>query len=131
MPKKTPKKPEYRKILERMLRKYPIYKQMQNVDFPPIVVPVGDEYYIKSGLRQPTTEKYGIRRAERAQLIDQIESALLFLSSDERKLVEETYFSFEREPVYIICDRLGLSKTAYFDKKRRILKRMAEALGLI
>lgn len=122
------RKPEYRKIIEKMLIKYPIYKQMQQIDYPPLI-PSSDEQ-VQGGLKKykSTTEKYGIRRAERAKIIDQVEYALLFLSSDERKLIAETYFTLDREPVYIVQERLGLGKTAYHERKRAIFKKMAEVL---
>jgi len=112
-----------------MLTKYPVYKKMQEIDYPSLIRL--NDSKVQGGLQQPTTEKYGIRRAERARIIEQVEYAMLFLSGDERKLIEETYFQLNKEPVYIVCNRLGLGKTAYYERKRRILKRMAEVLGLI
>jgi len=124
------RKPEYRRIIEKMLIKYPVYKHMQEIDYPPMI-PTSEEQ-VQGGLKKykSTTEKHGIRRAERAKIIDQVEYAMMFLSRDERKLIEETYFKSDRKPMEDVYNDLAYSRAVYFRRKRQIIDKIAELLYL-
>lgn len=121
-------KPEYRKIIEKMLINYPIYKQMQEIDYPPMIPLRGES--VQGGIKEYTTEKYGIRRAERAKIIDQVEYALLFLTREERKLIEETYFR-DQKSVDIIHERLAWARSTYYMKKGQIIRKIAVILEMV
>jgi ArpU family phage transcriptional regulator len=129
------RKPTYKKLVERILREYPILKKSID-EVEPYLYPSCTTIYeerIGHAYREYTssTEKYGIRKAEKKIQVAQIEKALEVLSSDELKLVEARYFYINVLSDSLVYDRLGWSKRNYYRIKSQAICKIALALNLI
>lgn len=128
------KKPQWRKQIEDMLRKYPRYKrsvQMNLVElFPSLTTSYSERVSGGQSEFVSSTEKYGIKRAEQLRVIELVELSLEFLTPDEREVIEESYFT-AKLPVDIISFRLGWSKRKYMYLKQSALEKLAEAIYLV
>jgi DNA-directed RNA polymerase specialized sigma subunit len=118
---------DYRREVEQMLKKYPAYRRSMNV--LPACVPSyeervqgGEQEYISS------TEKYAFIRAERRQLVEDVELALSFLSPKEKELIHLTYFVEEKPLINIIWMKLNMSRSTYYRQKDSILDKIAPVL---
>jgi ArpU family phage transcriptional regulator len=122
----------YRKQVEDVLRKYPLYKQALRfrlfpsltMDYSVERVDGGESEY------QSSTEKYGIIRIEYRELVEQVEMVLSLLSDDERNLIKETYFKIDSPPIDIIYERLCISRRSYFRIKQQALIKIATMLRI-
>lgn len=119
----------YRKQVEDILRKYPLYKQAlkfhlhasTTMDYSIERVDGGDQEY------SSPTEKYGTIRAEYSKLVQQVDSTLELLTEKEKELIEKSYF--KRHP--IVWEACNLSRAGYYLKRNEVLDKVAIALNLI
>jgi DNA-directed RNA polymerase specialized sigma subunit len=120
-------KMDYRREVEKMLRKYPSYKRSMNV--LPACVPSYEER-VQGGEQEfiSSTEKYAFIRAERRVLVEDVELALSFLSPKEKQLIQLTYFQEERPLINIIWIKLHMSKSTYYRQKDAILDKIVSLL---
>lgn len=128
---KTPPR-VYRKQVEDILRKYPLYKQAlkfrlypsTTMDYSVERVEGGEQEY------QSPTEKYGIIRAEYRKLVEQVDEVLEaenVLTPKERELLDRTYFKREE----FVWDSMGWSRANYYNKKNEVLERIAIVFNLV
>lgn len=132
--KKKWTKPDYRKLVEEMLRLYPLYKKSLESGLGGGLFPsLTPSYDLKvvGGKRESTTEKYAIKRAERQELVKLVEYALSFLDDEEREVIEATYFIINRPRIYIVFQELNMSERSYHRIKKRAISKIALVLGLI
>jgi ArpU family phage transcriptional regulator len=132
--KETPNryfKPNHRKTVERILKKYPIYKTSM-LKFPSCVTNLSYER-VQGGYKefQSTTEKFAIVHADRSRLVKQVDQSLELLEVEERKVIEETYFRSGWYQINIVWERLGMSKSTYYRKKQEILDKLAMLWGFL
>jgi RinA family phage transcriptional activator len=135
----TWKKPQYRKEVEKWLRDYPYLKESiedrEMIDLFPSCVPVyGEENFGGGGGFSSSTERYGIKRAERhsweKQLwVQRIERALATLDEDERAVIEKSYF--DGLPAIVVCRHLRMSEATCRRIKARAIEKVALVLNLI
>jgi hypothetical protein len=118
---------DYRREVEQMLKKYPAHRRSMNV--LPACVPSyeervqgGEQEYISS------TEKYAFIRAERRQLVEDVELALSFLSPKEKELIRLTYFQDEKLLIYTILNQLHMSKSMYYRQRNLIIDKITPVL---
>lgn len=124
------RKPEYRKKVEKILSDYvPMKKSLQGWELFPSCVPIYGEEEITSSSRWSSTERYGIKRAERKRTVQQIEKALNILSQEEREAIERTYFDYLT--TVQVCMELKMSERTYRRIKSRALEKIAMVLNLI
>ncbi|MDQ0417399.1 DNA-directed RNA polymerase specialized sigma subunit [Croceifilum oryzae] len=79
-----------------------------------------------------STEKYGIKRADhyyRSKLY-QINEAMKKLSFLENAVLRETYFYEERQPVMLVCERIGMTERSYYRIKREAVEKLAFYLNI-
>lgn len=131
--RKNRKKKEYERIVEHLLREYPLMlAAIQDAGewLPSCVSLYGGESGGYSEYRS-TTEKFGILRAirEKEHFVNQIEKALAQLSYEERRLVELKYF--DRLPVPRVCFLMAISETTYKRRRRSALRKIARLLNII
>lgn len=131
----------YVRKIERILYEYPALKAGQENEaelekaglgnlFPSLIGQYGDEGPRGTEISNPT-EKFGIKRAEKALKIRQIERALNALTHGERNLVNEKYFNPAQPSDVAVYMTLGMSSAHYYRVKDRILRKMATALNII
>lgn len=131
-------KPQYRKEVEKWLRDYPYLKESiedrEMIDLFPSCVPVyGEENFGGGGGFSSSTERYGIKRAERhsweRQLwVQRIERALATLDEDERAVIVKTYF--DGLPQVMVCNQLKISEATCRRIKSRAINKLALILNL-
>lgn len=116
----------YRKQVEDILKKYPLYKQALKFRLYPSVTMDYSIERVEGGEQeyQSSTEKYGIIRAEYSRLVEQVELMLSLLSDEERILIEQTYFLTNRLPIDIVYERLNMSRRSYFRIKQQALDKI-------
>lgn len=124
---KTPPK-MYRKQVEDVLRKYPLYKQALRFRLYPSVTMDYETERVDGGEKEyaSSTEKYGIIRAEYRQLVEQVDEMLEVLSDKEKKLIEQTYF--KEKP--LVWELLNLSRANYYIKRNEVLEKLAIMFNL-
>lgn len=121
---KTPPK-IYRKKVEAILRRYPLYKQALKFRLYPSVtmdyserVQGGEQEYASS------TEKYGIIRAQYRMIVEQVDAVMQLLTDEEKQVIKCTYF----EPVPFPWEVIGWSRANYYNKRNSALEKMAIVL---
>jgi hypothetical protein len=105
------RRPVYKKLVEHILREYPILKESiaeYERDHYPSCTTVYEERigrtyneYISS------TEQFGVRRADKQLQVRRTENALQILSVKERELIKLRYFSRNDPLDSFVCDQLG------------------------
>lgn len=138
-PKANWKKPQYRKQVEKYLRDYPLLKEAvqdrEMIDLFPSCVPIyGVEGGGGGGFGSSSTERYGIKRAERHSWekhlwVQRIEKALATLDEDEIEVIQKTYF--DGLCVVMVCHHLKISSATYRRIKSRAIDKIATVLNLI
>jgi ArpU family phage transcriptional regulator len=128
------RKPLYRKMIEQLLKQYPVFKKAIENRTQTVLSyyfsPNNPLYDSKKKVEyQPKTSKQ--RRSRKNIQVTLIEEALRSLDIDERMLIEEVYFNPERVTVDVICERFGWSRRSYFRLKSRAIEKLACALNLI
>ncbi|OYD06119.1 ArpU family phage packaging/lysis transcriptional regulator [Paludifilum halophilum] len=132
----TYRKPSYRKQVERLLRDYPVLKiaveNGESKDLFPSCTPMYEER-VSGGHKeyQSTTERYGVRRANKQLQVKRIEKALAILDLDERYLIEERYMKLSPPLDQEIQIRFSWSESTYRRIKRRALRKLAVALNIL
>jgi ArpU family phage transcriptional regulator len=127
--------PSYKKIVECILREYPILKESiveYERDHYPSCTTVYEERigrtyseYISS------TEQFGIRKADKELKVRRTEQALKILSEKEKRLIEVRYFD-QNDPIdYAVCQQLGWSRSDYYRVKKRAIQKLALAMNII
>ncbi|KXG42865.1 ArpU family phage packaging/lysis transcriptional regulator [Tepidibacillus decaturensis] len=137
--KEIPKSLYVRKV-ERILYEYPALKASQENEkelekaglgnlFPSLISSYEDS--IRGTDISNTTEKFGIKRAEKALKIMQIERALNALNHEEKRLVKEKYFNPAFPSDIRVYTSLNLGSTAYYKLKDQTIRKVATALNII
>lgn len=140
--KPSMRKPSYIKMVEEILYEYPTLKaayenekELEKAGLGslfPSMTPVYEERTSKGYSEyQSETERYGILRAARHARLNCIERALDALTQDERRLIEERYFSPFRPTDQLVYERVGLSRGKYHQLKRKTMTKLAVMLHLI
>jgi hypothetical protein len=124
---KTPPK-MYRKQVEDILRKYPLYKQALKFRLYPSVTMDYETERVDGGEKEyaSSTEKYGIIRAEYSRLVEQVDEMLEVLSDQEIELIARSYFKEEA----FVWEVLGLSRASYYIKRNDVLDKLAIVCNL-
>ncbi|MCH5586296.1 hypothetical protein MK805_15240 [Shimazuella sp. AN120528] len=129
------RKPAYKKIVERMLREYPILKksivEYESYHYPSCITVYEERIGRSYNEYLSSTEQYGIRRADKQMKVRSVEQALKVLSIEERKLIEERYFDLNTPSDGMIYERLGWSKRNYYRIKKGALYTLATFLNFI
>jgi ArpU family phage transcriptional regulator len=129
----------YKKVIEKLLLRYPLYKKsLQDEEkgvislLPSLTPPYGQER-VKGGKSDyiSTSEKFGVKRAERRLAVEQVESCLEMLDEEERKLIEEAYFYYPNLQMEAIYSHLNCSKSKYYRTRDKAFYKMAIMLNLI
>lgn len=129
---RTWRKPGYWRIVEQKLKRYPRLKRaVKDWELLPSCTPSYEEK-TSPGYSEfiSTTEKFGIKRAEKKREVERIDNALGALSDLQRVIIEEYYFNKDFPGVIIFCEQYGLSKTKYHELKREAIDTIAEVLNL-
>jgi ArpU family phage transcriptional regulator len=135
MIERTHRRPSYKKVVEHILREYPILKESiaeYERDHYPSCTTVYEERigrtyneYISS------TEQFVVRKADKELQVRRIEQALKILSIKEKKLIEVRYFD-QNDPIdYAVCQQLGCSRSDYYRVKKRAIHKLALAMNII
>jgi ArpU family phage transcriptional regulator len=125
----------YKKIVERILREYPILMksiaEYELLHYPPCTTVyeerIGRSYseYISS------TEQFGVQKADKQLQVHRTEQALKILSAKEKKLIEARYFD-QNDPIdYAVCHQLRWSRSDYYRVKKRAIQKLALAMNII
>ncbi|MBD1373763.1 hypothetical protein IC620_15565 [Hazenella sp. IB182357] len=127
-------KPDYRKQVEAMLKAYPWVKQTiqeSNEELYPSCVPIYEEMF-GHGEKEyaSSTEKYGMKRAQKYEQLKELENTLKHLKLDERMVITETYFKNHNLTTDVLCERIGMSRRTYFRAKSSAFSKIADAMGL-
>jgi hypothetical protein len=126
--------------IENMLRRYPLYKkaiedgslQRSMANYFPSCTSAYQERVNEYSKWKSSTERYGIKRAEKYVLVKQVEMGLGVLTQEERKIIEVYYFQPDKWPgVVEFCDQYRLSEATYHRVKREALWKMAIVWNLI
>jgi ArpU family phage transcriptional regulator len=124
-------------VIEKMLRQYPLFKKSLEEERKGVfllflsLTPRYRIEQVQGGKIGSTTERYGIKRADKRLLVEQVDSCLEVLNDEERRLVEEAYFCSVRPPMDIIYDKLGVSRPTYYRIRDRAFQKIAMLLNLI
>lgn len=135
----------YKKIIEKLLRKYWLCKQSVEcgekgmVFLFPSLTPIYETEKVGGGeINQSTTEKYAILRdrqyrliEQKKKFIDQVERALSLLDYSEQKVIQATYFQEFKPPAFTIYRELGLSKSSYYRVRDSAFEKLAESLNIV
>ncbi len=124
---KTPPK-MYRKQVEDILRKYPLYKQALKFRLYPSVTMDYSVERVEGGEQeyQSSTEKYGVIRAEYSRLVEQVDWMMEVLTDKEKQLVEKSFFKEEA----FVWEVLNLSRAGYYIKRNDVLDKLAIVCNL-
>jgi hypothetical protein len=125
---KTPPK-LYRKQVEDILRKYPLYKQALKFRLYPSVTMDYSVERVEGGEKEyaSSTEKYGVIRADYSQLVEQVEATMELLTEEEKRVIELAYFN----SVSFVWEVIGWSRANYYNKRNSALEKMAIAFDLV
>lgn len=108
--------------VENILKLYPIYKTALATLYPSFVSAVGDE--MGGSMNGSITERYGVDRADKSNLVDTVDKAMMVLNPLEREVVEATYFNPENRSVNLIYTDLDMSQRAYYRFKRSAIEKL-------
>lgn len=124
---KTPPK-MYRKQVEDILRKYPLYKQALKFRLYPSVTMDYSVERVEGGEKEyaSSTEKYGVIRVEYRQLVEQVDGMLEVLTTPEIELITRSYFKEEA----FVWEGLGLSRATYYIKRNEVIDKLAIVCNL-
>ncbi|SMO54648.1 ArpU family phage packaging/lysis transcriptional regulator [Melghirimyces algeriensis] len=131
------KKPTYRKEVERVLKEYPILKVAVETEqeaekvYPSCTLSYEERVNGGYSEYQSSTEKFGIRRANKCLKVKRIEKALTVLDLDERFIIDERYLKLNWVTDIQVYTQLGWSERNYYRIKERALWKLAVALNIL